>query len=778
MGTLQNINTGETINKAPTQDLANAGYVPVATPAVMTADSFNTANPVKLPDTNVAAPSNPANINTDPTVLNAPETSLQKSINDLMKLNTDVAGKDAYRASLESSDQTLQEQKKAETDLTAQVKALQAEALNIPNQVQLDATGKGVTAGGIEPIQTAMLRNNAIKAQTVGALLAATQGKIAYAQSLIDKAVQDQFGPLEAKQKALMANLDLIIKSPEYTNAEKAKATAQKAIEDANAQKLEQAKTDKASILSTATEAAKNGADALTLKKISEAATPLEAITLAGRFMKVQPDNVQALITKYPDAGILPTDNLSVAQGKLQNSAIYKKESSTPDKYSSAKDAMGNLLTFNSSTGRYTTMDGKPATAVTTPDGTGILDQPSVSKFLAGKTPSQISAFNGMDDLAKSDVMQLLNGDVLLSDLMTSRGVQGAAAKQKLLMQARAVDPSFSENSNKQAYAFKNEWNNTNGKAYNNRVAINTAMGHLADLKTISNNLQSDGNFMKANSINQWVQNNINGPDAANVAMFTQSAEQLAHELATVYAGGTAPDEKSIQNQRDIINSMKPKDIINALINNDVALLSSKLSAAGEEYKKVVKQYPDQLLSDDNLNALEKAGVDINPVKKTLIKQGMPAKTIFDYVMAFPEQKDAALKIKKENPDLSDDEILQVLQPDYSSGGGSVAVHTLKKVIARTDGAHGGQCGSFVNGITKLGLGDSYESKMSKMDPTIQYPEPGMVFVMPYKDTGHTGFILDVKDGMATVKDSNYSLDEKIKVHQIPVNKITGLTYA
>lgn len=100
-----------------------------------------------------------------------------------------------------------------------------------------------------------------------------------------------------------------------------------------------------------------------------------------------------------------------------------------------------------------------------------------------------------------------------------------------------------------------------------------------------------------------------------------------------------------------------------------------------------------------------------------------------------------------------------------------------KKISSAKDNTPGGQCGRFVNKITGLGLGDSYESKMSKMDPSIDKPEPGMVFTMPYGRTGHTGFIVDVKDGIATVKDSNYyinSAPEQIKTHKIPVSKMTG----
>jgi len=99
-------------------------------------------------------------------------------------------------------------------------------------------------------------------------------------------------------------------------------------------------------------------------------------------------------------------------------------------------------------------------------------------------------------------------------------------------------------------------------------------------------------------------------------------------------------------------------------------------------------------------------------------------------------------------------------------------------VSVKEDGTNGGQCGSFVNKLTGLGVGDTYQSKIAKMDSSIEYPAPGMVFTMPYKDTGHVGFILSINNGIATVKDSNFSLDGKIKTHQIPVSKMTGFAYA
>jgi hypothetical protein len=99
-------------------------------------------------------------------------------------------------------------------------------------------------------------------------------------------------------------------------------------------------------------------------------------------------------------------------------------------------------------------------------------------------------------------------------------------------------------------------------------------------------------------------------------------------------------------------------------------------------------------------------------------------------------------------------------------------------------GVDAGQCGHFVNVQTgyKLGLGDSYNQKMSKMDITKPKPQdfkPGQVFVQPYSNTGHTGFVLTVNYNDSpptiTVKDSNYHNNEKVAVHKIPMSKITGL---
>ena len=121
-------------------------------------------------------------------------------------------------------------------------------------------------------------------------------------------------------------------------------------------------------------------------------------------------------------------------------------------------------------------------------------------------------------------------------------------------------------------------------------------------------------------------------------------------------------------------------------------------------------------------------------------------------------------------------DIMNQMNQGFSSVGGDTNTAILNKVVSKKDGDKGGECGHFVNQITGLGLGNSFESKMAKMDSSITKPAPGMVFLTKYEDTGHTGFIVSVNnDGTATVKDSNYSLDKKIKTHKIALNKIVGL---
>lgn len=219
------------------------------------------------------------------------------------------------------------------TDVNAQLQSLQKEALAIPLQMQQQAIGQGTTIGGMAPIQTSRLRENAIKSLGLSSIAQTLQGNISNAQAQANRAVELEFGPKQAEidylKEALRINEDKLTR-------EDAKAAELQKIklEERQAQ-LDQQKEDKKTILSTANEAAKEGMDSLTLQNISNAKTPLEAEQiyasavqeqdlLSKGYIKLKPSQLAGLteidITRLPNGDIYknPVDNtlLTVAEAK------------------------------------------------------------------------------------------------------------------------------------------------------------------------------------------------------------------------------------------------------------------------------------------------------------------------------------------------------------------------------------------------------------------------------------------------------------------------------
>lgn len=92
---------------------------------------------------------------------------------------------------------------------------------------------------------------------------------------------------------------------------------------------------------------------------------------------------------------------------------------------------------------------------------------------------------------------------------------------------------------------------------------------------------------------------------------------------------------------------------------------------------------------------------------------------------------------------------------------GSVSTFT------RPDGSARSECGEWVNDLTGLGLANSFDDKMARMDSGINASnaQVGDVFVSPYDWTGHTGIINAITTGpdgrqMFTVSESNFSKNE------------------
>ncbi len=205
------------------------------------------------------------------------EKSISDMIAEVTQMQEGLAGKETYRIGQEKQ-YGLEALQKSEAEYTDQFNQLQAEYKNIENRMQNQAEGRGITAGGLAPITMAEQRTVSMKANTVAALLAGTQSKMALAQQHIDKAVDDKFKQQEANIQTKLDNLALLMKDPMLTLEQQNRATQQTNILRQQQEKEAQKKEDSKQILNWATQAAANGA------------TPMQAQEIANIGLSNNPD--------------------------------------------------------------------------------------------------------------------------------------------------------------------------------------------------------------------------------------------------------------------------------------------------------------------------------------------------------------------------------------------------------------------------------------------------------------------------------------------------------
>jgi len=256
-----------------------------------------------------------------------PEKTESEYRSRIADINNQLLGESEYRTEQEDA-QGMTELVKTQTDLSNQLKMIQAETKQIPLQMQEEATGRGITAGGLAPLETARLRTNTIQALGVSALLQASQGNITTAQSLVDRAVAAKFDPIREKRTALTNNLNLIIDSPEYSVADKNRAKAQLEAQTAIEEREAQEEADQKTIWNLGVQAAETGANAQVLQAIQNAKTPEEAMQLATQAGVFMTDEEKSLIME----GYTKLSGPSQLQGlteqdikRMPNGNIYKK---------------------------------------------------------------------------------------------------------------------------------------------------------------------------------------------------------------------------------------------------------------------------------------------------------------------------------------------------------------------------------------------------------------------------------------------------------------------
>lgn len=126
-------------------------------------------------------------------------------------------------------------------------------------------------------------RETAIQALTLNSFLYAAQGNLATAQDMADRAIKAQFEPIEMEISYLKEWLDM--NKDNLSREDKKRADQLKIQLEERTRLLEEQKATKTAIQNIGLEAAKNGADAVTLRNIQGAGTVEQATELSGGFL-------------------------------------------------------------------------------------------------------------------------------------------------------------------------------------------------------------------------------------------------------------------------------------------------------------------------------------------------------------------------------------------------------------------------------------------------------------------------------------------------------------
>lgn len=159
------------------------------------------------------------------------ETQASELTKRLQGFNEQLAGQSQFRGEQEQQ-LGLPELTRTQKDLESRLTVLKNESLAIPLQLQQQAQGRGITAGGLKPIETGKLRENAIQALSVNSLLEASRGNLTLAQDMVDRAVAQKYDPIKEQIAINTANLDLILKDPATSLQDKNRAEQQKLINE------------------------------------------------------------------------------------------------------------------------------------------------------------------------------------------------------------------------------------------------------------------------------------------------------------------------------------------------------------------------------------------------------------------------------------------------------------------------------------------------------------------------------------------------------------------
>ena len=168
-------------------------------------------------------------------------------------------------------------------DLNAQATGLLNEAKAIPIQVENEFAGRGATEAGIAPITSARLRDNALKALSLGQQAAIATANYDKAKNYADQIVNAKYDQIQADINAKITNLQALKDFDLSPAQEKARLAREERL---NAEKLanEDKRTNEKALSDLVIKASSQGAPSALLEKAKLATDPMQAATILGAY--------------------------------------------------------------------------------------------------------------------------------------------------------------------------------------------------------------------------------------------------------------------------------------------------------------------------------------------------------------------------------------------------------------------------------------------------------------------------------------------------------------
>lgn len=440
-----------------------------------------------------------------------------------------------------------------------------------------------------------------------------SQGLLTSAEKIITDKVNAQFQPLKDQEAALK---DFItINNNDLTDSQKITLQA----------KLDQTKTDNASVQAATTDAS---------KVLAQAHAP------ASEFSKID-----KIVNSYKSGKISAQDASSqieqVTSGYAPNPNIKTTTVTNADGSTSLVkiDGQGNVVGMTTINQAGNATGGNLPTVPMT--ATGAPDPTTQQQFLSSLPKEIATLVKGLADYQ------------INPNSFTTRNYKGAAnlTKSQILNLVMQYDPTYSE----AQYAARAslQTNFASGKYSQNVNALNTAIGHLNDLATNFASLGNSG-FTPFN----WVKNTAAQTfGSGSITSAATNIQASVGELATVFKGSGATDQE-ISNLGTIGPNSSPAQA-KSFIQTSINLLASRLQALTDTYTSGMGKPPaTSFLSQTNVDRLE-------ALKNQGYKVDIPGVYYTDasaYFKADSSNQDAFNKVHQENPNLTPAQTLQYTQ--------------------------------------------------------------------------------------------------------------------